>query len=102
MALNLDLPKHAHDKVKRALEDVLSLTNDPGEMLQIALFANAATIGAAAGLMIGVADRHGVDLKYEDAAERLLDMLKTVMRNGGRVTDYDAWGPLLSEGRLGK
>lgn len=74
---SLDLPRHAADKVKRALDDVLQLTSDPGELLQIAVLAAAVPIGAASGFLAGLARAKGSPIEKADAVVAILDMLKT-------------------------
>lgn len=76
MSFNLDLSNHAADKVKRALDDVLQLTDDPGERLMIAVMAASVPIGAAAGILAAQSAAHGVVTTKATAASRILDLLK--------------------------
>jgi hypothetical protein len=73
---NLDLPRHAAAKVKRALDDVLQLTNDPAEMIQIAVMAASIPIGAASGFLRGKMARAGVEITETAAIIELLEVLK--------------------------
>lgn len=57
--MSIDLPRYASDKVKRALDDLLQLTDDPPEMLRIALPASGVCIGQAAEFRHVILHRDG-------------------------------------------
>lgn len=73
---DFSLPHHAADKVKRALDDVLALSNDPGELLRIALMAASVPIGAAGGFISGSAKAEGIEISEVEATVRVLEFLK--------------------------
>lgn len=73
---NLDLPHHAADKVKRALDDVLQLTDDPGEKFRIALLAASVPIGAAGGFLAGKYARAGKPISQTDSTVQILELLR--------------------------
>lgn len=79
---NLDLPHHAANKVKRALDDVLQLVDDPGEKLRIALMAASVPIGAASGFLAGMCAKAGKSVGETAAIVEILEMLKTNATKG--------------------
>lgn len=82
---NLDLPMHASDKVKRALEDVLQLTDDPGERFRIGLMATGHLLGNTAGTFHAMLFSEGVELRKAQVEDMLLDLLGKVMREGAEA-----------------
>lgn len=79
---NLDLPKHAADKVKRTLDDVLDLTDDPGEKLRIALMACSAPIGAAAGILSAMAGGGNDAASMKAATAQIMEILRLSSAEG--------------------
>jgi len=79
---NLDLPKHAADKVDRALQDVLQLTDDPGEMLRIYLLAAGVCIGGAGGTLAGMLERDGHKVPEDAVKLQIMDLLRKVVVEG--------------------
>lgn len=73
---NPDLPRHAANKVKRALDDVLQLVDDPTEMLRISVMAASIPIGAASGFLAAEEERAGNKVSQTEAIVAILDMLK--------------------------
>ncbi len=92
---NADLPNHAADKVKRALDDVLALTDDPGEKIRIAWMAASIPIGMAAGFLSGKAEREGIQIPQTAAFTEILELLRLTTTQSaeavmGRLNGADA------------
>lgn len=93
---NYDLPKHAADKVKRSLDDVMSLTDDPAEMLRIALFASAVCVGQASGTLAGMMFvATGREVPKDLVQEEILKMITTLVTQGHEK----AWAQLKERGK---
>lgn len=88
--IDLSLPRHAADKVKRAMDDVMQLTDNPGEMLRIALLSATAPIGAAAGILRGMMDAAGTPVTYEAATAEIMRLITLAGVEGGPA----AWDSL--------
>ncbi|WP_025036123.1 hypothetical protein [Bradyrhizobium sp. DOA9] len=82
MSLNFDLPKHASDKVQRALEDVLQLTADPGERLRIYLLASGICIGGAGGALAAIAQRDRKTISELEAKLVIIDLVRRLIADG--------------------
>lgn len=81
--MNIDLPKHAAAKVKRALDDVYQLTDDPGEMLRISLLASGICVGQAASILAGMMRSSGATVSDVEAMQEILRLITiTVMQDG--------------------
>lgn len=91
--MNNDLPKHAADKVRRALNDVLQLTRDPGEMLRISLLATGVCFGQSAGFMRGIMERDGHNLTHEQVVDEILNLIRMTAVKGADAT----WSALSSQ-----
>lgn len=76
MKYNLDLPHHAAVKVKRAMDDVLELADEPAEKLRIALMAASVPIGAASGILAAMCAKAGNEVGETAAIVQILEMLK--------------------------
>lgn len=87
---NNDLPKHAFNKVKRALDDVLQLADTPDERLRICLVACAATVGAAGGTVAGIAKAEGIVVNEAFAIGRVLELIRVLTGEGAD----NAWAKL--------
>lgn len=94
---NLDLPRHAAAKVKRALDDVLELTDDPGEKIRIALMAASVPIGAAGGFLSAKAKRAGITIDETAAIVQVLELLKLNATGGADAVFAHADGELSSD-----
>lgn len=94
---NSDLPNHAADKVKRAMDDVLQLTEDTGEMFRIALMAASVPIGAAAGILSARSAQGGHKMSETDATVQILDFLK-VSHTEGPAAAFRKLGLIDGEG----
>jgi hypothetical protein len=90
--VNNDLPKHAAQKVKRALDDVHQLTSDPGEMLRISLLASGVCIGQAVGFMRGMMERDGHKTTNEEVVDEILKLVRITAVKGADA----AWSSLSS------
>ncbi len=89
--MNLDLPKHAEQKVKRALEDVYQLTDDTGEKMRIAVLASGVCIGQACGFLAA-----SMGLKADEIGQvqdEILRMMAVVVKKGGA----EAWDYLTQD-----
>jgi len=82
MTSNFDLPKHASDKVTRALKDVLQLTDDPGEHLRICLLASGVCIGGAGQAMAQLAKNDGEQISDVDAKLEIVKLLEVLVSKG--------------------
>lgn len=80
--MSYDLPNHAADKVKRALDDVHQLTDDPGEMLRIAIMGAGICIGQAGGILAGMMSRQGVKVSEADAKRQVLEVIGIAATDG--------------------
>ena len=80
--MNRDLPKHAGDKVQRALDDVLQLTGDAGERLRIALFASGICIGHAAGTLHAMMLNEGHAIGEREVKVQIIELLRVLMLDG--------------------
>ncbi|QOG20436.1 hypothetical protein [Bradyrhizobium sp. SEMIA] len=80
--MNNDLPQHAANKVRRALDDVHQLTDDPSEMMRISILAAGVCIGQAAGFMRGMIERDGKDAKTEVIVDEILKLVRTTAVKG--------------------
>lgn len=87
---NHDLPKHAADKVQRALDDVLQLTADPGEKLRIYLLASGICIGGAGGILAAQLDHSGDEVAERAVKLEILDLLRRTVSDGAEA----AWNSL--------
>lgn len=81
----MDLERHAADKVKRALDDVYQLTDDPNEMIRIALLASSVCIGGCAGFIAGLADVNGTPISEQDAKLQVIELLRRIMTDGAEA-----------------
>lgn len=81
--MNIDLPKHAAAKVKRALDDVYQLTDDPSEMLRIALLASGICIGQASGILAGMMKNSGATVSDIEAKQEILRLITITVTQGG-------------------
>lgn len=91
--MNLDLPKHAEDKVKRALEDVYQLTDDSGEKIRIAILASGICIGQACGFL---AASMGLEAdQVGEVQDEILRLIAVVVKKGGA----EAWDYLTKDGQ---
>lgn len=88
--MNIDLPNHAADKVKRALDDVHQLTDDPGEMLRIAIMGAGICIGQAGGFLAGLMERQGMVVPEVDAKLQVLELIRITVTDGAE----SAWASL--------
>lgn len=79
---DLSLPHHAADKVKLALSEIYQLTDDPGELLRIALMASSVCIGGAAGFLSGKAARKGMKISERDASLQIIEILRIMIADG--------------------
>lgn len=79
---NFDLENHAADKVKRALDDVYQLTDDPGLKMRIAIMASSICIGAAGGFLAGKAKRKGFVISEKDAMLQIMELVKLMAVDG--------------------
>jgi anti-sigma factor RsiW len=95
--MNTDLPRHAAAKVKRALDDVYQLTDDPGEMLRISLLASGICIGQASGILAGMMKASGAVVSEADAKQEILRLIGITVTQGGDA----AWRSLQSGGHVG-
>lgn len=86
MSTNLDLPRHAADKVKSTLADVIQLTDDPGEMLRIYLLAAGSCIGAAIGTAHGLAEKGGAKVTKDEVTTEILKLIEIVVTKGADAT----------------
>ncbi|WP_152621374.1 hypothetical protein [Bradyrhizobium japonicum] len=82
MTMNIDLPRHASDKVTRALKDVLQLTNDPGERLRICLLASGVCVGGAGQALAQSAKRDGEHVSELDAKLEIVKLLGILVSQG--------------------
>lgn len=82
MTLNIDLPRHAADKVTRALKDVLQLTTDPGEHLRICLLASGICIGGAGQAFAQLARNDGEQLSEVDAKLEIVKLMEVLVSKG--------------------
>lgn len=87
---NLDLPRHARDKVDRALSDVLQLTDDPGEILRIHILAAGVCIGGAGGTLAAMLNRDGHMVSENEANRFVLELVGKVLTDGAEA----AWKSL--------
>lgn len=87
---NFDLPKHAADKVERALKDVLQLTDDPGEMLRIYVLAAGVCLGGAGGTLAAMLRQDGHAVSQKEANAYVLDLVRKVVTDGAEA----AWKSL--------
>src|SRR4051812_22867072 len=81
--MNTDLPKHAAAKVKRALDDVYQLTDDPAEMLRISLLASGICVGQAAGILAGMMKNSGAAVSEIEAKKKILRLIEITVTQGG-------------------
>ena len=87
--VSVDLERLGADRVKAALDSVYQLTDDPGTLLRIALFAASVPIGGAAGFVAGIAEKAGKSVPYKEAHNQILDLLKVLASDGPeRVTAF--------------
>jgi hypothetical protein len=86
-----DLEHHAADKVKRALKDVLALTDDVGDKMRIALMASSVCIGAAGAYLAYEAKRAGQEVTQKDAMRELFKILFRVTDEGAEAVVKDLW-----------
>jgi hypothetical protein len=91
---NFDLPKHASDKVERALKDVVQLTDDPGEILRIYVLASGICIGGAGGTLAAMLKRDGHPPEEKATQLLILDLLRKVVTDGAEA----AWQSLAEQG----
>lgn len=80
--MNTDLPSHAAEKVKRALDDVHQIAADPGEMLRISLMGAGICIGQACGILHGMMERNGAKVPERQVKEQICDLLRTMTIDG--------------------
>lgn len=93
-AINTDLPRHAADKVTRALKDVLQLSDDPGEHLRICLLASGVCIGGAGKALARSAQNDGEQVSEIDAKLEIVRLLEVMVSKGA-----DAAMKYLEEGK---
>lgn len=91
--MNLDIPKHAAAKVKRALDDAHQIASDPGEMLRISMLGAGVCIGQACGILHGMMERDGAMVTERQIKEQILDILRTTTLEGADA----AWQKLNSD-----
>lgn len=84
--MNIDLPKHAGDRVKRALDDVHQIAADPGEMLRISLMGAGICIGQACGILHGMMVRDGVKATEQQVKEQVIELLRVMTIEGADAT----------------
>lgn len=80
--LGADLRKHAANKVSRTLMDVYQMTDDPDELMSIALMAASLCIGQAAGFLSAKAEISGAGVSAKDAAIQIMELLKLNFTDG--------------------
>ena len=80
--MNIDLPKHAADKVKRALDDVHQIADTPGEMLRIALMGAGICIGQAAGILHSMIERDGRKVSELQVKDEVIKLLRVMSLEG--------------------
>ncbi|WP_156948873.1 hypothetical protein [Bradyrhizobium sp. WSM1417] len=80
--MNIDLPRHAAEKVTRALKDVLQLTKDPGDHLRICLLASGVCIGGAGQAFAQMAKNDGEQLSEVDAKLEIVKLLEVLVSKG--------------------
>ncbi|MBR0687327.1 hypothetical protein JQ594_15455 [Bradyrhizobium manausense] len=83
--MNIDLPRHAADKVTRALKDVLQLTDDPGEQLRICLLASGVCIGGAGQALTRHAKLDGEQISELDAKLEIVKLLEVLVSKGAEA-----------------
>lgn len=86
MGMNIDIPKHAADRVKRALDDAHQIAADPGEMLRISLLGAGVCIGQACGILHGMMKSSGMDVSETAVKEQIFDILRTATIEGAAAT----------------
>lgn len=86
MSINIDLPRHAADKVTRALKDVLQLTDDPGEHLRICLLASGVCVGGAGQALAQIAKRDDKSISELDAKLEIVKLLSILVSKGADAT----------------
>jgi Na+-transporting NADH:ubiquinone oxidoreductase subunit NqrF len=84
--MNIDIPKHAANRVKLALDDAHQIAADSGEMLRISLLGAGVCIGQACGILHGIMTREGCNVTERQAKERILDILRTMTLDGAEAT----------------
>jgi spore maturation protein SpmB len=76
------LPNHAADKVSRALHDVLSLTDESGEKLRIALMAATVPLGAAGGVLAAMMKAEGKECTQAQAVSYVVKLVEKISIEG--------------------
>jgi hypothetical protein len=82
VTLNIDLPRHAADKVTRAVKDVLQLTDDPGEHLRICLLASGVCISGAGEALAHMSKNDGEQISVVAAKLEIVKLLEVLVSKG--------------------
>jgi hypothetical protein len=101
---NLDLALLAAARAKKAVDDVLQLTDVPGERIQIALMATNALVGVAATIIRDVNNSEGrvvsAQMSQTEAVVRLLDLMREDAEKSQKLLEaidamktLDPWKP---------
>lgn len=82
MSIEEDLVKHATNKVRAALHDVLLLEDDLTARARIALMASTVCIGTAAANLSVAASRRGQTMSVKEATLAVLSLLELNEKHG--------------------